>query len=360
VKVSDTTAPKITQADITVIATASTGAIVTFTPAVSDAVDGTSDKVICSPASGSRFAIGATTVTCSATDRAGNKGTTTFKVTVAHSAPVCTAAVANPKTINLSNHSLVAVSINGVTNADGGTITYVITSIFQDEPTFGLGFGDVPVDGFGVGTSQAQVRAERSNSGNGRVYHIRYTATTTGGTCSGEVTTGVPLYPGGTAVDGGALYDSTIAGPDAIADTATTLKGVATTINVLSNDVSPLGYTLTVTSVSAPSHGTTKLNANGTITYTPVAGYAGTDTFSYTVSDGHGSTDTATVTVTITAHFNGDGCDHDNHKSGHHSGDGDDHDKDCNQGHHAGDGCDHDLHRNGHYDGDGCAHDRSR
>ena len=52
--------------------------------------------------------------------------------------------------------------------------------------------------------------------------------------------------------------------PDAIADTATTLKGVVTTINVLSNDVSPLGYALTVTSASGASHGTTKVNANGT------------------------------------------------------------------------------------------------
>ncbi|SRR6266852_8468160 len=79
----------------------------------------------------------------------------------------------------------------------------------------------VAIDGFGVGTSQAAVRAERIGTpqapGDGRVYHIRYRASdSVGGTCSGEVTVGVPhdqspqrINP----VDGGALCDSTVANP---------------------------------------------------------------------------------------------------------------------------------------------------
>lgn len=49
-----------------------------------------------------------------------------------------------------------------------------ITSIQQDEPTTGLGGGDTPVDGAGVNTAQASVRAERSGKGNGRVYSIAF------------------------------------------------------------------------------------------------------------------------------------------------------------------------------------------
>ncbi len=59
----------------------------------------------------------------------------------------------------------------------------------------------------------ASVRAERSGSGNGRVYHIAITADDGhGGTCTGVVTVGVPhsKKKGMTAIDDGQLYDSTI------------------------------------------------------------------------------------------------------------------------------------------------------
>ena len=58
------------------------GAVVTYSgQSATDLVDG-SVPVTCSPASGSTFAIGTTTVTCSATDAHGNTGTKSFHVTV--------------------------------------------------------------------------------------------------------------------------------------------------------------------------------------------------------------------------------------------------------------------------------------
>src|SRR4051794_1237512 len=42
------------------------------------------------------------------------------------------------------------------------------------------------------------------------------------------------------------------------------------------------------------------MNANGLVTYTPAAGFTGTDSFSYTVSDGNGGTATAMVSLTVT------------------------------------------------------------
>jgi VCBS repeat-containing protein len=53
-----------------------------------------------------------------------------------------------------------------------------------------------------------------------------------------------------------------------------------------------------ITAVTQGQHGSVTFNADGTLVYTPVANYNGTDTFTYTVTSG-GVTETATVTVTV-------------------------------------------------------------
>jgi len=70
-------------------------------------------------------------------------------------------------------------------------------------------------------------------------------------------------------------------------------------IAVLANDRDPDGDALTVTAVTTPSSGTVRINADGTVRYTPAAGFTGTATFRYTISDGHGGASSATVTVTV-------------------------------------------------------------
>ena len=57
------------------------GAEVTYSATANDEVDG-NVSVNCTPASGSTFALGETTVECSATDAAGNKATGSFTVKV--------------------------------------------------------------------------------------------------------------------------------------------------------------------------------------------------------------------------------------------------------------------------------------
>ncbi|MDP9469536.1 MAG: HYR domain-containing protein, partial [Chloroflexota bacterium] len=82
--VQDTTAPVIaSHGNETAEATGPNGALVTYTaPTATDTVDGPF-AASCLPASGAQFALGTTTVTCSATDAAGNPATaTTFTVTV--------------------------------------------------------------------------------------------------------------------------------------------------------------------------------------------------------------------------------------------------------------------------------------
>jgi hypothetical protein len=82
VTVADQGAPVLTvPSDVTVEAAGSLGASVTYTATATDAIDGTV-AVTCAPASGSTFALGATTVACSATDTQGNTGSAGFSVTV--------------------------------------------------------------------------------------------------------------------------------------------------------------------------------------------------------------------------------------------------------------------------------------
>jgi X-Pro dipeptidyl-peptidase len=82
VTVTDTIAPTLSLPDDkTIEADSATGATVTYTATAADAADA-APTVSCTPASGTRFAVGVTTVRCTATDAAGNARHGTFRVTV--------------------------------------------------------------------------------------------------------------------------------------------------------------------------------------------------------------------------------------------------------------------------------------
>ncbi|MGE5566052.1 MAG: Ig-like domain-containing protein, partial [Parcubacteria group bacterium] len=83
--------------------------------------------------------------------------------------------------------------------------------------------------------------------------------------------------------------------PTAAADTAIVANGSSLTFDPRANDTDPEGDALTITAVSAPSHGTATIVGGTAITYSRTS--SGTDSFTYTISDGHGHTTTATVTV---------------------------------------------------------------
>ena len=80
---ADTTPPVIdAHAAVTAEATGPNGATVTYiNPTALDGVDGPV-AVSCAPVSGTLFHLGSTTVTCQASDKAGNQATSTFAVTV--------------------------------------------------------------------------------------------------------------------------------------------------------------------------------------------------------------------------------------------------------------------------------------
>jgi len=88
--------------------------------------------------------------------------------------------------------------------------------------------------------------------------------------------------------------------PVSVADTRTATGNVSlsTATNLLTNDT---GDQLTVTAFSATSvpGSSVNVNANGTFTYNPPAGFEGSDSFNYTAGNGFGSGGTVTVTITV-------------------------------------------------------------
>jgi hypothetical protein len=127
--------------------------------------------------------------------------------------PVCSAAQANPAALWSPNHQFVPIMILGVTDPGNNPVTITVLGVRQDEPVLGPGSGNTSPDAIIQGGS-ASVRAERDGNGNGRVYHLAFQADNGhGGTCTGDVTVGVPHSQGKgvIAIDDGPIYDSTVA-----------------------------------------------------------------------------------------------------------------------------------------------------
>jgi VCBS repeat-containing protein len=87
--------------------------------------------------------------------------------------------------------------------------------------------------------------------------------------------------------------------PVAVDDSYTTDEDTAKSGNVLGNDTDADHDPLTAALASAPSHGTLVLNPDGSFVYTPDGDFNGTDTFTYTASDGTDGSNVGTVTITV-------------------------------------------------------------
>ena len=88
--------------------------------------------------------------------------------------------------------------------------------------------------------------------------------------------------------------------PVANPDSANVAAGSSVAINVLANDTDANGDVLSVTGVGPATRGTVTRVGN-VVTYTANPGPAGTDSFTYTISDGNGGNATGTVNINVTA-----------------------------------------------------------
>jgi hypothetical protein len=205
-------------------------------------------------------------------------------------------------------------------NALSGYVSLDKTLVYSAEHTLGTGAATVKigpyVNGLFDGTKLTLESEKVALVVSGRMVQrqFRLTGTSTandGGQVSGEYRetlwgyTSVPVTVIGSFTLQRPSFGSNVPlvsnqVPNVVADSATTAQGVAVTINVLANDTDADGDVLTITSVSKPQFGTATTNGK-TVTYIPNAGFVGTDTFSYVVSDGRGGVATGSVTITVTS-----------------------------------------------------------
>jgi VCBS repeat-containing protein len=198
-------------------------------------------------------------------------------------------------TVNPVNDAPVAVADSVSTSEDGSLTIAAATLTANDSDIDGDSLSVLSVDGSAsVGTVQLV---------GGQVVYTAGSAFQTlrvGETALDRFSYTVTDASGATAT---ATVDVVINGandaPTAGDDSAFANAGGSVIINVLANDSDPEGEAITIASVGTAGNGTVVINADGTVRYTPNAGFSGNDTFTYAVQDASGAVDTATVSVVV-------------------------------------------------------------
>src|SRR6185436_14018846 len=211
---------------------------------------------------------GSDSFTYTISDENGGTDTATVTVTITpqNDPPV---AVADTATTNEDTAVTITVRAND-TDVDGDTLT--VTSVTQGTK------GAVTING---GTTVTYTPNANMNGSDSFTYTI---SDGNGGTATASVSVTV-----------NAVNDPPVTAPDS----GSTRENVSIILSVLANDTDIDGNPLTVPSVGLPAHGTASRLPDNTVIYTSAPNFTGTDSFSYTVSDGQGGTGTGQVTVVI-------------------------------------------------------------
>ncbi len=109
--------------------------------------------------------------------------------------------------------------------------------------------------------------------------------------------------PTGASLEGATGFVATIldddnAAPVGVADRVGTTRNTGVTFDILANDIDVDGDTLFAGDFTRPANGTLAING-GLVTYTPRAGFSGTDSFTYRPFDGTLQGDVTTVTIDV-------------------------------------------------------------
>ncbi len=209
---------------------------------------------------------GSTSFTYTVSDGRGGTAVGTVNVTVTG---VNDSPVANADAQSIDEDTAADINVLG-NDLDADNDTLTVSAVTQ------------PANGGTVTLQGGVVRFTPTANFNGSAT-FRYTVSDgNGGSAVGNVT--VTVRP---------VNDVPVANALSISvDQDTTLNGAVT-----GSDVD--GQALTFAVVSGPSNGALTLNANGTFSYQPTAGFAGNDSFTFTASDGATTSPPATVSITV-------------------------------------------------------------
>ena len=133
----------------------------------------------------------AATLTATVTDDDGGSASASRSLTF-NRAPVCAGVDSSLDTLWPPNHAMRLIVLGGATDPDGDALTYAITSVRQDEPLNSGGDGDTSPDALLGANGALWLRAERSGTGDGRVYTIAFGVSDGNASCTGSVQVSVP------------------------------------------------------------------------------------------------------------------------------------------------------------------------
>lgn len=237
----------------------------------------------------------------------GSHGTVTFTSTSVTYTPTTGYTGSDNFTYTISDgaggtdtaYVVVLVRTNSAPDAVNDTLSAVLNTASVFDPRVNDTDADNELLAITAASTPSHGTASVTNNGT----RITYTPTT-GYTGSDSFT--YTIADGAGATDT-ATVSVTVSGsnspPDAVNDTLEATgpfgQSAVGSTDVLANDSDPNGQALTIISTTNGTKGTTGF-VGGVITYTTNTGSSvGTDSFTYTISDGAGGTDTATVSVTI-------------------------------------------------------------
>jgi VCBS repeat-containing protein len=211
---------------------------------------------------------GTDSFTYTVSDANGGNNTYTVSITVT---PVNDAPTAAGASIGTAEDTVKSGTLPAASDVDGDTVTYAKAG----DPAHGTVV--VNPDGSYTYTPAANYTGTDSFS---------YTVSDGNGG-SNTYTVGVTVTP---------VNDAPVAANAAIATREDT--AVSGTLPAATD---PDGDAIAYAAAGAPQHGSIGIAADGSFVYTPGADYNGSDSFSYTVSDGKGGSNTYTVSVTVEA-----------------------------------------------------------
>ncbi|MCX6023671.1 MAG: HYR domain-containing protein, partial [Chloroflexi bacterium] len=139
----DRTPPTVTTPPSVLVSTASGTALVTYPATALDVASGVTGALTCVPASGGEFPLGTTTVTCTATDRAGNTGGASFPVTVTPSFGLTFNNVPDAVTAEPASSAGAAVAYTAPTVTDVIGVSWPVTCDPASGTTFAIGIATV-------------------------------------------------------------------------------------------------------------------------------------------------------------------------------------------------------------------------